>query len=60
MRTAVEDFGSLDVVANNAGYANSAPIAHTSDALRIAAESSAERAAEAERWAETSRSADYA
>ncbi|HEX6344547.1 oxidoreductase [Umezawaea sp.] len=31
VRTAVEAFGSLDVVANNAGYANSAPIEHTPD-----------------------------
>ncbi|HWO62683.1 MAG TPA: oxidoreductase [Umezawaea sp.] len=31
VRTAVEAFGSLDVVANNAGYANSAPIEHTTD-----------------------------
>jgi NAD(P)-dependent dehydrogenase (short-subunit alcohol dehydrogenase family) len=31
VRTAVEAFGSLDVVANNAGYANSAPIEDTPD-----------------------------
>jgi len=30
VRTAVEAFGSLDVVANNAGYANSGPIEETS------------------------------
>jgi NAD(P)-dependent dehydrogenase (short-subunit alcohol dehydrogenase family) len=31
VRTAVEEFGGLDVVANNAGYANSAPIEETPD-----------------------------
>jgi NAD(P)-dependent dehydrogenase (short-subunit alcohol dehydrogenase family) len=31
VRTAVEAFGGLDVVANNAGYANSAPIEETPD-----------------------------
>ncbi|MGW7681970.1 oxidoreductase [Kribbella sp. NPDC054772] len=30
-RTAVEEFGGLDVVANNAGYANSAPIEQMAD-----------------------------
>jgi NAD(P)-dependent dehydrogenase (short-subunit alcohol dehydrogenase family) len=32
VRNAVDTFGSLDVVANNAGYANSAPIEETDDA----------------------------
>ena len=31
VRTALEEFGHLDVVVNNAGYANSAPIEHTTD-----------------------------
>ena len=31
VRTAVDAFGSLDVVVNNAGYANSAPIEETAD-----------------------------
>jgi NAD(P)-dependent dehydrogenase (short-subunit alcohol dehydrogenase family) len=31
VRTAVDEFGGLDVVANNAGYANSAPIEETPD-----------------------------
>ncbi|MFF0343346.1 oxidoreductase [Kribbella sp. NPDC004875] len=31
VRTAVEEFGGLDVVANNAGYANSAPIEQMAD-----------------------------
>ncbi|MEV4759678.1 oxidoreductase [Micromonospora sp. NPDC049559] len=31
VQTALDAFGSLDVVANNAGYANSAPIEETSD-----------------------------
>jgi NAD(P)-dependent dehydrogenase (short-subunit alcohol dehydrogenase family) len=32
VRTALDEFGGLDVVANNAGYANSAPIEETTDA----------------------------
>jgi NAD(P)-dependent dehydrogenase (short-subunit alcohol dehydrogenase family) len=32
VRTALDAFGGLDVVANNAGYANSAPIEETTDA----------------------------
>jgi NAD(P)-dependent dehydrogenase (short-subunit alcohol dehydrogenase family) len=32
VRVAVEAFGGLDVVANNAGYANSAPIEHMAEA----------------------------
>ncbi|WP_406051241.1 oxidoreductase [Kribbella sp. NBC_00889] len=31
VRTALDEFGGLDVVANNAGYANSAPIEETPD-----------------------------
>src|SRR5215207_337321 len=31
VRTAIDEFGGLDVVANNAGYANSAPIEETTD-----------------------------
>jgi NAD(P)-dependent dehydrogenase (short-subunit alcohol dehydrogenase family) len=31
VRTALDEFGGLDVVANNAGYANSAPIEETTD-----------------------------
>ncbi|MFF1821659.1 oxidoreductase [Kribbella sp. NPDC058245] len=31
VQTAVDEFGALDVVANNAGYANSAPIEETPD-----------------------------
>jgi NAD(P)-dependent dehydrogenase (short-subunit alcohol dehydrogenase family) len=31
VRTAVDEFGALDVVVNNAGYANSAPIEETPD-----------------------------
>jgi NAD(P)-dependent dehydrogenase (short-subunit alcohol dehydrogenase family) len=32
VQTALDEFGGLDVVANNAGYANSAPIEETTDA----------------------------
>src|ERR1700733_12223302 len=31
VQTAVDEFGSLDVVVNNAGYANSAPIEEMTD-----------------------------